>query len=81
MIHYDQGWNFATDSISTVPKIKNWDLISYSRKFDPKAEFIRKWCPELMKVDSKYVHAPWYMPEEEQTRCEIEIRGDEEGVY
>ena len=28
-------------------------------KFDPKGEYVRRWCPELKKLPDKYIHAPF----------------------
>jgi len=43
---------------------------------DPDGIFIRTWLPELSRVDSKWIHTPWLMPEEEQRRCGVLIGQD-----
>ena len=28
-------------------------------KFDPKGDYVRRWCPELRNLPDKYIHAPF----------------------
>jgi len=28
-------------------------------KFDPKGEYVRRWCPELKNLPDKFIHAPF----------------------
>jgi deoxyribodipyrimidine photo-lyase len=28
-------------------------------KFDPKGEYVRRWCPELQNLPDKFIHAPF----------------------
>ena len=30
---------------------------------DPKANFIKKWIPELSKINNEYIHRPWELTE------------------
>jgi len=34
------------------------------QKFDANGDYIRCWVPELTRLDSKYIHAPWAAPPE-----------------
>ena len=36
--------------------------MTQGRKFDPTGEYVRKWVPELSKLDIRYLHAPWEAP-------------------
>eukprot|EP00438_Fugacium_kawagutii_P029617 Skav202660 [mRNA] locus=scaffold1791:178401:204621:+ [translate_table: standard] len=38
-------------------------------KNDPSGSYLRRWLPELQKLDAKYIHEPWAMTEELMTRC------------
>lgn len=53
-----------------------------STKFDPKGEYIRKWCPELAKVPLDYIHDPWNMPKTLQKSSGVTIgdKADEKGM-
>ena len=37
--------------------------MTQGRRFDPDGSYVRRWVPELAKMDSKYIHAPWEAPE------------------
>lgn len=38
-------------------------------KYDPAGAYVRKYVPELKKVDDKYLSEPWKMPDEEQEKA------------
>ncbi|WP_369993702.1 deoxyribodipyrimidine photo-lyase/cryptochrome family protein [Winogradskyella sp.] len=45
-------------------------------KYDPEAVFIRKWVPELSKLDTPFVHEPYLMTEMEQTFYDFKLGED-----
>jgi len=44
-----------------------------SKKFDTDGDYIKKWCPELSKLESKYIHAPWEAPNEALEKAGITL--------
>ncbi|MBV9718703.1 MAG: deoxyribodipyrimidine photo-lyase [Candidatus Eremiobacteraeota bacterium] len=57
------GWQWsASTGTDAAPFFRIFNPVVQSRRFDPDGEFIRAWIPELAKVPSEYVHAPWQMP-------------------
>ena len=32
-------------------------------RFDPDGTYVRRWCPELVRLPDKAIHRPWEAPE------------------
>ena len=59
--------NPSTNSTQTPPKRKN----------DASGRYLRRWLPELQKLDAKYIHEPWAMSEDLMSRCvSVDNRGE-----
>jgi deoxyribodipyrimidine photo-lyase len=53
------GWQWSSSSgCDAQPYFRIFNPYSQSEKFDPKGEFIRKWCPELKNLSDKEIHRP-----------------------
>lgn len=60
-IHYSQ---FQMQSGTTgINAIRIYNPIKQSIDHDKNGEFIKKWIPELVNLDKKYIHTPWEVPE------------------
>ncbi len=54
------GWQWcASTGTDSVPYFRIFNPLTQSQRFDPKGEFIRKFCPELAHLDSKTIHDPF----------------------
>lgn len=54
------GWQWiAGTGVSAAPYFRIFNPVIQSRKFDPNGDYIRKWVPELYKLDAADIHAPW----------------------
>jgi deoxyribodipyrimidine photo-lyase len=42
-----------------APYFRIFNPVLQSRKFDPQAEYLRRWLPELSGLAIKQMHAPW----------------------
>jgi deoxyribodipyrimidine photo-lyase len=49
----------AGSGADAAPYFRIFNPVSQSRKFDPDGAYIRRWIPELGRLDAKAVHAPW----------------------
>ena len=53
------GWQWSSSSgCDSQPYFRIFNPVSQSKKFDPKGEFIKTWCPELQSLSEKEVHEP-----------------------
>ncbi|AHV92827.1 cryptochrome/photolyase family protein [Bordetella holmesii] len=53
------GWQWsASTGADAVPYFRVFNPITQSRRFDPKAAFLRHWLPELAGLDDKSIHEP-----------------------
>ena len=54
------GWQWASSSgCDAQPYFRIFNPVTQSEKFDADGKFIRRYCPELAKLDHKTIHAPW----------------------
>ena len=54
------GWQWAASSgCDAQPYFRIFNPTSQSEKFDADGKFIRRYVPELAKLSSKALHAPW----------------------
>jgi deoxyribodipyrimidine photo-lyase len=54
------GWQWtAGTGTDAAPYFRIFNPVLQSAKFDPNGDYIRKWVPELSKLNEKEIHAPW----------------------
>src|SRR6202012_4787724 len=57
------SWQWVAGSgADAAPYFRIFNPILQGRKFDPDGVYVRHWIPELAKLDSAYIHAPWTAP-------------------
>ncbi|WP_135663569.1 DASH family cryptochrome [Halorhabdus rudnickae] len=70
LLDYDPASNYG--NWAYIAKVGNdsreggFDVLSQAERYDPGAEYIRRWCPELDGVIVEYAREPWRMDEHEQ---------------
>ncbi|KAF2713035.1 cryptochrome-2 [Pleomassaria siparia CBS 279.74] len=50
--------------------------IAFPKKTDPDGDFVRRYVPELVKYDKKYIYEPWKTPIADQKAWACLIKGD-----
>ena len=54
------GWQWvAGTGVDAAPYYRIFNPVTQSRKFDPRGAYIRRWVPELARLDDAAIHAPW----------------------
>ena len=54
------GWQWASSSgCDAQPWFRIFNPITQSRKFDPEGRFIRRYLPELGRLNNQDIHTPW----------------------
>ena len=58
------GWQWSAGcGADAAPYFRVFNPALQSAKFDEDGEYIRKWIPELRKLPTKWLHAPWSAPD------------------
>jgi deoxyribodipyrimidine photo-lyase len=82
LIDFDQsanngGWQWAASTgCDAQPYFRIFNPISQSERFDAEGRFIRRYVPELCKVPTRYIHAPWTLPPLEAQSCGFVVGRD-----
>jgi deoxyribodipyrimidine photo-lyase len=45
-----------------APYFRIFNPVLQGEKFDPKGDYVRRYCPELEALPDKYIHKPWTAP-------------------
>ena len=54
------GWQWASSSgCDAQPYFRIFNPVTQSEKFDAEGKFIRRYLPQLAKLDNKAIHQPW----------------------
>ena len=68
------GWQWTAGvGTDAAPYFRIFNPTLQGQKFDPQGAFVRRWVPELESVPEAYIHTPWMMPAELQTRLGVRI--------
>jgi deoxyribodipyrimidine photo-lyase len=66
------GWQWVAGSgADAAPYFRIFNPLIQGRKWDPDGDYVRRWCPELARLPSEYIHAPFDAPPELLTACGI----------
>jgi deoxyribodipyrimidine photo-lyase len=57
------GWQWAASTgCDAQPYFRIFNPVTQSEKFDADGNFIRRYVPELARLDARSIHAPWLLP-------------------
>ncbi len=64
------GWQWAAGTgTDAAPYFRVFNPILQGQKFDPNGDYVRRWIPELNAAPTPFIHTPWKMSLDEQTRA------------
>lgn len=68
------SWQWVAGSgFDAAPYFRIFNPILQSKKFDTGGDYIRRYCPELADLDSKYIHTPWEAPDQILQQANIQL--------
>lgn len=68
------GWQWIAGSgADASPYFRIFAPVTQSEKFDPRGSYIRRWVPELAKLPTRFIHAPWQASEEVLREAGVEL--------
>lgn len=59
-----------------APYFRIFNPVTQGQKFDPDGTYVRRWVPELEKLDSKYIHSPWEASDDLLERAKVKLGGN-----
>ena len=68
------SWQWTAGSgADAAPYFRVFNPITQGPKFDESGDYVRKYCPELAKLPTKYIHRPWEAPAIELAKAGVNI--------
>jgi deoxyribodipyrimidine photo-lyase len=56
-----------------APYFRIFNPVTQSQKFDPDGTYIRRWLPELRRLATEHIHAPWMTPKQALDAAGIQL--------
>lgn len=58
------SWQWVAGSgADAAPYFRIFNPVTQGEKFDKRADYVRRWVPEIAALPDKYIHKPWEAPE------------------
>ena len=58
------GWQWVAGSgADAAPYFRVFNPVLQGERFDPDGAYVRRWVPELAKLDRNFLHKPWTAPD------------------
>jgi deoxyribodipyrimidine photo-lyase len=68
------GWQWTAGcGADAAPYFRVFNPLSQGEKFDPRGDYVRKWCPELARLPDAWLHQPDKAPAEMLARAGVEL--------
>jgi deoxyribodipyrimidine photo-lyase len=71
------GWQWSAGTgTDAQPFFRIFNPMLQGARFDPEGIYVRRYVPELAKVPTEFIHAPWDMPADVAKRIGFELGRD-----
>jgi deoxyribodipyrimidine photo-lyase len=75
------NWQWTAGTGNDTKPYRRFNPIRQAERFDPEGVYVRRYVPELSKIEGKAVHQPWRLPDSVRRGLEypgpLESHGDE----
>ncbi|KAI0480590.1 DNA photolyase [Xylariaceae sp. FL0804] len=81
------NWQWLSCTAFYAQYYRCYSPVAFGQKWDREGAFVRRWVPELARLDARYIYEPWRAGRAEQARAGVRVEGDglggedEEGTY
>ncbi|MFB6255761.1 MAG: DASH family cryptochrome [Haloplanus sp.] len=80
LVDYDPASNYGNwayiAGVGNDSRNRSFDVLSQARRYDPNAEYVKRWCPALEPLSPEAAHAPWTLTEAERVDRGVELGVD-----
>jgi deoxyribodipyrimidine photo-lyase len=77
LVDYDVASNWCNwayqAGVGNDSRDRSFDVLWQADRYDPNAEYVTHWCPELDGLPPEYAHEPWTMRAEEQAEYGVQV--------
>lgn len=57
------GWQWSAGcGVGAQPYFRVMNPVAQAEKFDPEGQYVRRWVPELRRLEAPFIHQPWRAP-------------------
>lgn len=71
------GWQWTAGcGADAAPYFRVFNPVLQAEKFDPDGQYIRKWIPEIARMENRWIACPWQAPDSELIRANIKLGQD-----
>jgi deoxyribodipyrimidine photo-lyase len=56
-----------------APYFRVFNPVLQGQKFDPEGAYVRRYLPELARLDARYIHRPWEAPEDALSKAGVRL--------
>ena len=68
------SWQWVAGSgADAAPYFRIFNPVKQSETYDPNGDYVRRWVPELARLDAPAIHAPWQAPAGALARAGVEL--------